>query len=325
MHLGIRRRLTSIPSFFPDQTLYSWVGEYHFHSGNALPEITAEQLFWSKLAGWNFHIPSHLDNFCASTRRSFGDPEDIVSNHTVLPAYLWFRPNSIAATTILRMRGKTTAGLPQLLGLKKTQGDFLAPRHHCAECTLEDTRRYGRPYWHLSHQLPGVAVCLVHQAPLLQSNIEEHRKARGRFLGPADIPSQHSTALAFATETAIDRLLEIAKIAFKLHEEHQTLCHLLPKVHALIIQRLCALGLRIEMDPISSNKVASQEFESHACALRSPTSRYQELPEKSALLGLLLLKIRHPIPAFEYAQVIQWLFEDWEHFRDLLSGATDCR
>ena len=107
-----RSPLIVIPSFLPDQTLYSWVVMFHYLSGNASEEFTNTQLFGSGEAGWHFHLPSHLNNFCASTQRMLGEPEALIRKATILPAYLWFRPESIALGVAERVRAQTTAGVP---------------------------------------------------------------------------------------------------------------------------------------------------------------------------------------------------------------------
>lgn len=315
MSNSVQRRLTIVPQFLPDQTLYGWVSDYHFHSGNAYPEITANQLFWSEQAGWNFHIPSHLDNFCAATRRILGEPEDIVSGRTILPAYFWFRPAPIEATCASRVKGTSTAGLPQLLGLKKTTGKLLSSRRHCTECCHEDSRQYGRPYWHLTHQLPGVAVCVAHRTLLIETNIESHYKARRHFVSPGDVSQRQAKAYRQISSVALERLLGIAIIAAKLAENHKNLHCQLPNIHKAIIHRLNALGLRIDAEPTSISDIADQELLSHV----SPFAT-RETSTGNALLNLLLLGIRKPIPAFEYAQVIQWLFGDWACFHKELES-----
>lgn len=38
-------------------------------------------------------------------------------------------------------------------------------------CLIEDTQKYGEPYWHRMHQIPGVLVCPTHGFVLLDSSI----------------------------------------------------------------------------------------------------------------------------------------------------------
>lgn len=101
--------LSFIPPLLPDQTLYSWVTVFHEMSGNASKEETLLQIFGSEKAGRQFHIPSHLDAFCASTQRALGDPGQLINTATILPSYLRFRTNDVAADVLQRVRGNQTS------------------------------------------------------------------------------------------------------------------------------------------------------------------------------------------------------------------------
>ena len=59
--------------------------------------------------------------------------------------------------------------------LTRAVGLSLVPKKdlcYCRECVQEDRRTYGETYWHLSHQLPGIRLCPIHDVPLNTSAIE---------------------------------------------------------------------------------------------------------------------------------------------------------
>jgi hypothetical protein len=84
-----RPSLSFIPPLLPGQTIYSWTGVFHEMSGNVTANETRQQLFGSVQSGRHFHIPSHLEAFCASTQLVLGTPEDIVRTATSRPDYPW--------------------------------------------------------------------------------------------------------------------------------------------------------------------------------------------------------------------------------------------
>lgn len=47
--------------------------------------------------------------------------------------------------------------------------------YYCPACAEEELARYGEPYWHRMHQLPGVDVCLMHQLKLCNSGVTMQR------------------------------------------------------------------------------------------------------------------------------------------------------
>ncbi|MGE5490308.1 MAG: TniQ family protein [Actinomycetota bacterium] len=209
-----RRPLTFIPQLLPDQTLYSWVAVYHHLSGNASEVDSVTQLFWSRNAGWHFHIPSHLDNFCASTRRVLGEPEELVQKATILPAYLWFRPDSITGMILERVRGDSTAGVAQMLGISHSALATFAPRRCCRQCVEADRYEFGTAYWHRSHQLPGVLICPRHQVPLHASRRLASNKWRRHFFSPeAELADTFRVSQTFSDNHSYEILIRLATLS----------------------------------------------------------------------------------------------------------------
>lgn len=69
----------------------------------------------------------------------------------------------------------------------KTELNWTDNRYHslwnlsyCPICVMKDRRRYGECYWHLSHQISGLNVCLVHGCRL--NRISENALSSFKFL-----------------------------------------------------------------------------------------------------------------------------------------------
>jgi hypothetical protein len=105
-----RPSLSFIPPLLPNQTIYYWVAVFHEMSGNATVDETRLQLFGSAKAGQHFHIPSHLDTFCASTQLMLGTTEALVRIATTLPYYTQFSTPNVAARVLEQVRGKSAYG-----------------------------------------------------------------------------------------------------------------------------------------------------------------------------------------------------------------------
>ena len=206
-----QRPLTFVPSPLPDQTLYSWVWMYHEMSGNASVDISARQVFRSAGGKFHFHIPSHLDGFCASTRRAFGEPTDIVQKMTVLPAHLWFRPQSLYQDVLEKLRSPLVTGIPQALRLWE-QGEYPSlPARSCPQCAREDKEWHGFAYWHRKHQLPGVVVCSTHSAPLYTLTLQQAQN-RTRLISPEGA-IKFGNREEMGPKQSIDALVELSKIS----------------------------------------------------------------------------------------------------------------
>ena len=54
--------------------------------------------------------------------------------------------------------------------------------YYCQKCVNDEIKVLGETYWHLSHQLPGVLVCIKHKILLRKSGIEFRSKKAFYFL-----------------------------------------------------------------------------------------------------------------------------------------------
>jgi TniQ protein/Tn7-like transposition protein D len=92
------------------------------------------------------------------------DPANAIQHHTSLPYFTYFdsprRRKSATKLLITNTRGNDV-GLA--LGLTQYRCGAV-PKHprFCSVCTTEDERNLGFSYFHIEHQLPGVAVCWKH-------------------------------------------------------------------------------------------------------------------------------------------------------------------
>jgi hypothetical protein len=71
------------------------------------------------------------------------------------------------------MRNAIEGGGTQCIGLGaviQNASTGLPFRRLCPGCFEEDLKRHGEPYWHRSHQLPGVWVCLRHECFLHETD-----------------------------------------------------------------------------------------------------------------------------------------------------------
>ncbi len=70
------------------------------------------------------------------------------------------------------MRKKLTGSILEIAKVAiNSSGDSKKFLKFCPACIEEDTQKYGEPYWHRMHQVPGVLVCTIHSAILHDSSI----------------------------------------------------------------------------------------------------------------------------------------------------------
>lgn len=311
-----RQPLSFIPPLLPDQTLYSWVSIFHEMSGNATEQETLIQLFGSERAGRHFHIPSHLATFCAATQLTLGPPEVIATSATILPAYLRFRPNSTNSNVLQRIYGNQTAGIAQTLRTSSTPLHTFPPRRYCRLCIERDLQREGIAYWHRTHQLPGVLVCIDHGIPLSATPMSSHDNRHGKLFTPEqDLlnASEPSSANQYSDRQLfiLDRLALLAQqIATTQLPGGYTRTRLRQACIAALIDR----GL-FDSDTTACAMNASRDYANHfAPTLRVPDLAPILSERSTRLLWNLLSNTQHTDHPIEYLLLIDWLFGNWEIF-----------
>lgn len=308
--------LSFIPPLLQDQTLYSWVTVFHEMSGNASKEETLLQIFGSEKAGRQFHIPSHLDAFCASTQCTLGDPGQLISTATILPSYLRFRSNDVAADVLQRVRGNQTSGVAQTLRLARSRLHTFPPRRGCRQCAEDDLSNQGIAYWHRSHQLPGALVCIWHGTMLYSTPMNSHNKRFGGFITPAQDLRRIAadTTLCHYSEEENCILSRLALLTTQMATQPLAGGYSRPVMRHTCIAALQARNLFCDNVTACIMK-ATQDYTNHfskvawipdlACVLAQRSTRS---------LWSLLSDIQHPGHPLEYVLLIDWLFGSWEAF-----------
>lgn len=169
-----------ITAWFSDESFYSLCCRYHYVSGNAVAARSAQQLFGHSRNGTQHDFPSRIHVFAQRTQTLLGTPEEIIRTRTVMPFFLpWKSPQEAHHLMTMFCNGKA-GKIKSLLGLPASRMRAHLPLKACPQCIHEDRQRVGVAYWHLTHQLPGVWVCLDHGCALLEST--EKSSGVGRFL-----------------------------------------------------------------------------------------------------------------------------------------------
>lgn len=180
------RCIPHVPEMLPDELLYSWLGR--LSSSNALYGTKA---FMAWLFGNGnvipcIDLPSGLKRLSSvlGADAPLGSLEEYVEIATLYP---YHRPFLIPARHDAALRILTeggASGLKTLIGRVANRFGASPPLRVCAECFDEDAALYGEPYWHRSHQLPGVSCCTKHRIELMDQALPAMATDRQRFIRP---------------------------------------------------------------------------------------------------------------------------------------------
>jgi hypothetical protein len=163
--------LSFFPTPYPDEILYSVLSRYHFRCGNPSARQTNISL-WGNIYGKRLYLPDGIENIAARIPRSTNlTTERFIKENTIFPVLKPFLTQEKRDELLNAMM----FGNPNIYNLISFFKVFTM-RHRrlrcCAQCARNDTEIYGEPYWHNIHQLPGIYVCPIHDAPTIDSDIE---------------------------------------------------------------------------------------------------------------------------------------------------------
>jgi TniQ len=134
-------------------------------------------------------------------------PVELLERHTLYPYLVAFTPPKRREYLISKALGSPSER--KSLGVSARHG-FGAGRLRrvCPHCIRDDLKQYGESYWRRAHLLPGVHVCVQHNAWLLTTPVSVQRGAGTDQLMPTDlvgtsfkIRSRHDTLYSFAVES----------------------------------------------------------------------------------------------------------------------------
>ena len=186
---------------FPDETLGSIAARYHLWSCNDCTRRSLFEMFGCSGYVPNSSLPSRLScftNFLAGT----GKPvyaRAIAVSATLLPYFTFFGCRNTAASLANYMINlgspKASAGL-----LASTFGASDSLKY-CPICISDDRSRFGIAYWHRTHQLPEVVLCLKHGTILIKAlNSTDHLHRHALMLPPFETeviwPSNPNSTIA---------------------------------------------------------------------------------------------------------------------------------
>ncbi|MBL0040048.1 MAG: TniQ family protein [Xanthomonadales bacterium] len=233
-------------SLLPDELLYSWCSRHHVVAGNLRHASTCRQLFGHPHLGSAHDFPCRLEELVMRTRGLLGTVESIVYSHTILPYYLRFGDANRVATTMSRVRQGGAGALKAALGLLATRMGAHHPLRACARCMRSDADQYGTPYWHVSHQLPGVLICPAHGEMLLGSLVKTSGEGRFEWSLPhadlfqrSDIERRQFEVDDFTRQS----IANLATCSVQIHSADRELLIDPIRLASVVLRRLQTIGL----------------------------------------------------------------------------------
>lgn len=151
---------------YPDELVYSLCSRIHFFNGNETVRKTTNKLFGNVEKTIHVLWPTRLEYFSRNYKIGLSANE-LATKHTLFPYYARFLSEEKRKGLFDAMlHGSSRANPSAYLGLNQDKSN-VARLYLCPLCAKEDISKYGEPYWHRAHHLPGSKVCYKHNVWLL--------------------------------------------------------------------------------------------------------------------------------------------------------------
>lgn len=180
-----------MPSLLPDELLYSWLARLVAYNQLGNPRKYLELLFGTKDVIPGVDLPTLLEPL--QLRLGLFSPcmsaDELIDAGTLYPyhrPFLTIARHEAVRHILLFGGGK---GLKTLLGRVANRFGANPPLQYCVACFAENVACHGAPYWHRSHQLPGVKCCATHGIDLVTHIFPGRLTDRQRFILPPGKPN----------------------------------------------------------------------------------------------------------------------------------------
>lgn len=232
--------LTTFPRPYPDELLYSVITRYHVRTSNSSPKWTLKELFGTDKVIPTFDLPSHLERLSKKVSHLGISSDDWIDHHTLYPLYAPFLPGNRAVRLRKLMKEEDGSGIHAYVGITASLVTRRNKLLFCPSCYAEDIKRYGEPYWHRIHQVPGVFFCPFHKSAL-HKMLEPVADRHGLTILP--IAKNMFTATPMIENTSAEMAEKLCELSNDIH----TLVHIndLPSLYQskqILLPRLHSLG-----------------------------------------------------------------------------------
>lgn len=107
--------ISNFPAPYPNELIYSVIARYAVHNGILSPKYLTEELFNNRNLTPTYDLPSHLDRV-ASYLPDHYDTLILINQHTLLPIYQPFQPDTVMHYAVQVLRGEQYQSLHTKLG-----------------------------------------------------------------------------------------------------------------------------------------------------------------------------------------------------------------
>lgn len=319
-----KHMITVFPDPYPDELLYSVCARYGDRMCYPSRMSLTAELFGNPNVVATLDLPSHLNRLVSVL--PYGDQQlvdNIIDRHTLLPFYAPFLNRDRACQLRTDMCDTKAVSTHMRAGIMASKITLPPSVRYCPQCVVEDRAHYGETFWHRAHQLPGVPICPIHSADLVDSTVQVRRQESRLDYYSAERTLEEIGTPSYCIASRNKMVWKVAKDAQWLLEQP----NLLPEVSQLRKQYLKSLisqghvahsgRIRIQsLLPAFSSFCQPDVLELLQCSMNNKSSENWLVH----LLRPLQYRAQHPI---RYLLLIRFLGSSVEEFARLCCESAE--
>jgi hypothetical protein len=297
-------------NWLEDECFFSLCCRQHGFWANSSARETLALLFGVDIQSYAHDFPAYLNSLNLDAVATWGNAEVIINQHTIAPFFFPFQSTEHIRAHKEAMKGDGLGSIKYKLGLITGRFGSEHPLKACSECILEDRRKHGVAYWHLSHQLPGVTTCAMHDCLLKESTINRQWSRAFSWELPSEktLINTESAPLTYsAAEGLKDLSVQVAKFA-----ELGATVQFEPSMVSQVYRTAITL-----MTPLHDKTLIAADFMHHCKKLREHPL-FSSLPcSNECAMGFISQMKREPrgrCHPLKHLVFISWLFGSFESF-----------
>jgi hypothetical protein len=214
--LGKQDMIAHFPNPYPEELFYSVCARFSDRLAIRGVMDTTAALFGNPYTPTEIEWPFNLSGLKARLPQCYSfEVDHILDTHTNLPLYAPFLSEERYKTVrriIIAGEGSQISGL---LCLNHYRGRNPTALKYCAECVVDDEKKWGETFWHRAHQAAGMIMCPVHRTVLHIARSFQtrrcYRKERYAFYA-AEKECRNGRAITFSgSRQQKELLLQIAQ------------------------------------------------------------------------------------------------------------------
>ena len=173
-----------LPAIYPDELMYSWFCRIFVHSGFPTSKAFLGELLFNRHCNPSKEFVGHLNPEMEQEIKKIYPMEELVLGHTMFPQYARFIEAEFKKNALHKLTNDFCDAHHLFSILPRSEGDQYLK--YCPSCMEEDREIYGEAYWHRSHQIRNMSVCVKHRCRL-ENSVVTAKSSQSFILEPAEI------------------------------------------------------------------------------------------------------------------------------------------